>query len=119
MVAVEHDYAREAPTPGYPEGGPLRVVRGVGSPGRRSYPGAGLLGTFLAATVVFGLVLVNIFLAQASFGLADLQAKVAVAESQQRSLRSEVAQAESPERIAELADRLGLVPPESLRDLGR
>lgn len=68
-------------------------------------------GVLLAGSVIFGLVLVNIFLAQSSFRLSDLQGRVAEQETRYRQLRFEVAKAESPERIAKTAAELGLEAP--------
>ncbi len=64
------------------------------------------------AVVVFGLVLLNIHVAQTSFRLADLQARALEQESAYRRLRFELASAESPEKVAKMARDLGLVPPE-------
>ena len=73
-----------------------------------------MLGSLvIASVVVFGLVLVNIALAQSSFELGDLQKKVADQQERGRRLRYELARAESPERVAEMAAGLGLVSPES------
>jgi len=63
------------------------------------------------ATFVFGLVLLNIYLAQSSFTLADVQSRAQQEEAKYRRMRFEVARAESPERVAEAAAQLGLVPP--------
>ena len=68
-------------------------------------------GVILAGAVIFGLVLVNIFLAQSSFRLSDLQGRVAEQEARHRQLRLEVAKAEAPERIAQTAAELGLQAP--------
>jgi hypothetical protein len=70
------------------------------------------MGLFVASGVVFGLVLVNIALAQSSFQLADLQKRSAEQQARSRQLRFEVAKAESPERIAQVGAELGLVAPE-------
>ena len=73
-----------------------------------------VMGSFVVASVVvFGLVLVNIALAQRSFELVDIQSKVAEEQERGRRLRYELARAESPERVAEMAAQLGLVSPES------
>lgn len=72
-----------------------------------------LAGLILVGAVVFGLVLLNIQLAQNSFELSELRGKAAELEGQQRRLRFEVALAESPDRIAEVARFMGLVPPQS------
>lgn len=66
----------------------------------------------MASTVVFGLVLVNIALAQSSFELGDLRRQVAERQARGRELRYEVARAESPERISRVAAELGLVAPD-------
>lgn len=64
------------------------------------------------AAFVFGLVLLNVFLAQSSFRLADLQAETANQEALYRKMRFEVAKAESPSRVAEAATSMGLVVPD-------
>lgn len=63
------------------------------------------------SAVVFGLVLLNIHVAQTSFRLADLQKQAVELQAEQRRLRYEVAKAESPEKIVEMSAALGLVPP--------
>lgn len=65
------------------------------------------------AAFVFGLVLLNIYLAQSSFNLAQIQSNAIREEAKYRRMRFEVARAESPEKVAEIATQLGLVPPES------
>lgn len=67
----------------------------------------------VVAAVVFGLVLLNIHVAQTSFRLSDLQRESAELQQEQRRLRFEVARAESPEKIAEMSASLGLVAPPS------
>lgn len=67
----------------------------------------------LVSAVVFGLVLLNISVAQTSFQLADLQRRASELQGEQRRLRYEVAKAESPERIVEMSTSLGLVVPSS------
>lgn len=74
-------------------------------------------GVLLAGVVVFGLVLLNIYLAQVSFTLSEVQSGVAEQRSLQRRLRSEVAAAESPDRLSQLAAELGLVVPAQPRQL--
>jgi cell division protein FtsL len=104
-----------AAAPGKPKGaGPQAraAPRAARQPRRRS--GLVVLGSLVVASVVvFGLVLVNIALAQRSFELGDLQNKVAEEQERGRRLRYELARAESPERVAEMAAQLGLVSPES------
>lgn len=71
-----------------------------------------VLSLGLASAVVFGLVLVNISLAQSSLGIAELQRQVSDQRTRQQQLRLEVARSESPERIAQVGADLGLVVPE-------
>lgn len=102
---------------------PLSVVGPAAATPRKANPAASrrsrradsilvLMALLVAGGVVFGLVLVNIALAQSSFQLADLQKRSAEAQVRQRQLRFEVAKAESPERIAQVGADLGLVAPE-------
>jgi cell division protein FtsL len=70
-------------------------------------------GLLIVSAVVFGLVLLNIYVAQASFELADLERRATELQTEQRRLRYEVAKAESPERIVEMGTALGLVAPTS------
>lgn len=123
MVATKQTVAgarHYAPAPG----SPLKVVTSPAHAPRRSTPrglagstpakarrSRALPGVLMAGIVVFGLVLVNIYLAQTSFALADVQARVAEEQSRHRQLRSEVAAAESPETISQMAVELGLVVP--------
>lgn len=100
-----------------------RVRKSAGGPARsrrsgsrfaemfRSNPVRVTAGLLLVAAVVFGLVLLNIYVAQASFQLSDLERKAAELQTEQRRLRYEVARAESPERIVEMGNALGLVAP--------
>ncbi len=70
-------------------------------------------GMLLVSAVVFGLVLLNIHVAQTSFHLADLQRRASELQTEQRRLRYEVAKAEAPDNIVEMSSSLGLVPPQS------
>jgi hypothetical protein len=79
----------------------------------RSNPVRVTAGLLIVSAVVFGLVLLNIYVAQASFQLSDLERKAAELQTEQRRLRYEVAKAESPERSAEMGTALGLVAPAS------
>ena len=93
-----------------------RVSGGVPSSASRPRRRRGAMilftGLVLAGAVVFGLVLVNIVLAQRSFELGDLQSRVAEQQTLAKRLRYEIARAESPERIAQAAAAMGLVSPE-------
>lgn len=77
----------------------------------RSNPVRVSCALLLVSAVVFGLVLLNIHVAQTSFHLSDLQRQADQLETQQRRLRLELARAESPEKIAEMGASLGLVAP--------
>ncbi|MEX2553271.1 MAG: hypothetical protein WD627_09790 [Actinomycetota bacterium] len=112
---------RRAPFPG--GRAPLSVPGPAAATSRKATPAASrrskrsdsilvLVALLVAGGVVFGLVLVNIALAQSSFQLADLQKRSAEGQVRQRQLRFEVAKAESPERIAQMGADLGLVAPE-------
>ncbi|MEX0791381.1 MAG: hypothetical protein WD178_11465 [Actinomycetota bacterium] len=79
----------------------------------RSNPVRVSIGLMIVAGVVFGLVLLNIHVAQTSFHLSDLQREAAALQTEQRRLRYEVARAESPERVVEMGAALGLVAPAS------
>lgn len=79
----------------------------------RSHPVRMTAALVVVSAVVFGLVLLNIQVAQASFRLADLQRQSAQLETEHRRLRFEVARSESPEKIVEMGRSLGLVAPES------
>lgn len=95
--------------------GPATVPDGAGAEVRRPKRRGALVvltALLVASAVVFGLVLVNIALAQSSFELGDLQKRVGEEQLRGRRLRYEVARAESPERVAAMAAQLGLVSPE-------
>jgi hypothetical protein len=77
----------------------------------RSNPVRVSAALLLVSAVVFGLVLLNIHVAQTSFHLSDLQRQAAELEARQGRLRLEVARAESPEKIVEMGASLGLVAP--------
>lgn len=79
----------------------------------RSNPVKVTIGLLVVSGVVFGLVLLNIHVAQNSFHLSDLQRQAAELQNEQRRLRYEVAKAESPEKIVEMGATLGLVAPAS------
>lgn len=105
-------YRPEYPAPKAPE--PVRPTRPAGPvPAARPRKSVSRVMTslVLGCSVVFGLVLLNIYLAQTSFNLSDVQARVAEEQSRQRALRSEVAGLQSPERVARMAEELGLVVP--------
>lgn len=72
----------------------------------------GITAAVTLAALVFGLVLLNIYLAQSSFRLAELEQQVAQQQALYRKMRLQAATAESPEKIAAAASGLGLVAPQ-------
>ncbi|HEX2150120.1 MAG TPA: hypothetical protein VHI31_08135, partial [Actinomycetota bacterium] len=73
----------------------------------RSNPVRVTVSLLVVSAVVFGLVLLNIYVAQTSFHLSDLQRQAAELQTEHRRLRYEVARAESPEKIVEMGATLG------------
>jgi len=71
---------------------------------------AGVLAAL--AVFIFGMVVLNIYVAESSFRLEHLQKQVAVQQYQYRQMRYQVALAQSPSRLAETAQKLGLTPPD-------
>lgn len=65
----------------------------------------------LSAFFIFGLVLVNIYVAQTSFRLNELQKQVVAQQNTYRRLRYEVSLAASPARLSDVARKIGLVTP--------
>ncbi len=65
----------------------------------------------LLAALIFGLVLLNIHVAQNSFRLEALQQQVSEQQDMYRQMRYRVASAQSPARLAETAEKMGLVAP--------
>ena len=99
----------------------LRVIpggKGARNARTKTKKGQGTSLAFLIAVavtigaLVFGLVLLNVYLAQSSFKLADLEQRVAKQEELYRMKRLQVATAESPDKIASAAASIGLVAPE-------
>jgi len=66
----------------------------------------------ILASFIFGLVLLNIYVAQTSFQFDELQRQVAGQQDAYRQLRYELAVAESPGRLADAVAQLGLVAPD-------
>ena len=93
---------------------PLRIVepgeRTAQARRRRSRLLAGVAITIFA-TMVFGLVLVHVVLAQNQLRLDRLTSRAAAAQVTYEQLRLEVAQLESPTRIVSEATARGMVTP--------
>ena len=71
------------------------------------------IATSVVAICVFGVVLIQVMLAQTSFELQKVHEQLVKEETKYRQMRFAVANAEAPAKIHEAAARLGLVvPPE-------
>lgn len=70
------------------------------------------ISAFLVLAQIFGLVLLNIYIAQNSFRQLDLQAEIQAQDLRFERTRFEVARAESPDKVAAAAAGLGLVIPQ-------
>lgn len=71
--------------------------------------------TAVVAACVFGVVLLQVMLAQTSFELHKIHTKLVSEETKYRHMRFEVANAEAPEKIHQAAVRIGLVVPAEQR----
>lgn len=71
--------------------------------------------TAVVAACVFGVVLLQVMLAQTSFELHKIHTKLVSEETKYRHMRFEVANAEAPEKINQAAATLGLVVPAEQR----
>ena len=107
--------------PARPARPPLRVVRpGELSPKvrRRRAGAAAVLAVLLVFGGLFGLAVCQAIMAQNQMRLDRLDREVADAQARYQRLRLRVAELESPERIVAAAqERLGMVPPETVRYL--
>jgi cell division protein FtsL len=98
---------------GAEERAPARpVLRLVAPPSGRPGKAFVVLAALAVGTIVLGLVVLNVLVAQKSFRLGDLNKEVQQAELRSQQLRYDVATAGSPDAIAAAAQRLGLVPPD-------
>jgi hypothetical protein len=91
---------------------PRPVLRLVAPPSGRPGMAFVVLAALAVGALLLGLVVLNVLVAQKSFRLNDLNTLVQREEARSQQLRFAVATAGSPERVAEAATRLGLVPPE-------
>lgn len=88
----------------------LRVV--TGRKAARRSPGATItLVVVTFAVAMFGMVLARTTLDTGAFEMANLEQRIQEAYSQNQTLALQVAQLESPERIAILAEEMGMVFP--------
>ncbi|MGH2772683.1 MAG: hypothetical protein ACRDIU_06060 [Actinomycetota bacterium] len=67
---------------------------------------------FAVGGFIFGLVTLNIYIAQSSFRIGELEKNMEQQMAQARQMRVRIAEAESPVRLAEAAAKLGLVRPD-------
>jgi cell division protein FtsL len=75
-----------------------------------------LIGGAIAAAL-FGVVAFHVVLTQNQLDIQHLQAEADAASVKQQQLRLQVAQLESPERVVDAAQKLGMVPPATVRYL--
>lgn len=75
-----------------------------------------LAGVAIAAAL-FGVVAFHVVLTQNQLDLQHLRAEADKASVRQQQLRLQVAQLESPERVVDDAQKLGMVPPATVRYL--
>lgn len=68
------------------------------------------LMTFVMVAGVVGLLMFNTSMQQASFAASSLEEQASALTSRQESLRSELEDLRDPQRVAESAQRLGMVP---------
>ena len=76
-----------------------------------------VLGGVGVAAALFGVVAFHVLLTQSQLNLQQLRSRAEAASVHQQQLRLEAAQLESPERVVEDAQRLGMVPPATVRYL--
>lgn len=75
-------------------------------------------GILLGAVLLFGLVAAHVLLTQNQFQLQRVQRQAAEEQARYERLRAQVAELESPERVVAAAqERLGMVPPNSVKYL--
>jgi hypothetical protein len=76
-----------------------------------------VLGGVGVAAALFGVVAFHVVLTQSQLNLQQLRSRAEAASVHQQQLRLQAAQLESPERVVEDAQRLGMVPPATVRYL--
>ena len=75
-----------------------------------------LVGVGIAASL-FGVVAFHVVLTQSQLDIQHLRAEADAASVKQQQLRLQSAELESPERIVDAAQKLGMVPPATVRYL--
>src|SRR5436305_12999642 len=76
-----------------------------------------VLGGIAVASALFGVVAFHVVLTQNQLDLQHLRSRAETASVRQQQLRLQAAQLESPERVVEDAQKLGMVPPATVRYL--
>jgi hypothetical protein len=76
-----------------------------------------VLGGVGVAAALFGVVAFHVVLTQSQLNLQQLRSKAEAGSVHQQQLRLQAAQLESPERVVSDAQRLGMVPPATVRYL--
>jgi cell division protein FtsL len=71
---------------------------------------AGVVLTMLAFVALFGVAVCHALLIQGQAGVDELDQRVATAQARYQRLRLQVAELESPQRIAQAARDMGMVP---------
>jgi cell division protein FtsL len=89
----------------------LRVVRPPGAGwGLHLSRRAGVVLTMLAFVALFAVAVCHALLIQGQAGVDELDQRVATAQARYQRLRLQVAELESPQRIAQEAREMGMVP---------
>src|SRR5436190_12385370 len=76
-----------------------------------------VLGGIVAAAGMFSVVAFHVVLTQSQLDIQRLQGRAQDASVRQQQLRLEAARLESPERVVQDAERLGMMPPATVRYL--
>ncbi len=103
MVARSHPLAYPVPPRGF------HVV--IGPRARRRRVGGWIGLSFTVALVFFVMISTRVALDRNAFVLDDIRGQIEVEESRYWDLRLRVAELQSPERIAGLAEEMGMVYP--------
>ena len=104
-----------SPAPSTGRYSPLRLISAGTSAGVRAPSGVMLLAFVLLVVFTFlGMVWSRTLLDEGAFQLADLQTRIEQETIRNRLLRLEVARLENPDRMASLAEPLGLFYPDEV-----
>ncbi|HJS26600.1 MAG TPA: hypothetical protein VJ913_05680 [Actinomycetota bacterium] len=84
---------------------------------RKHHIGFAVLASALIASMVFGIVVINVLLAQASFRIDEVERRIGTLSADQVELVREQATLSAPGRIAHWASRHGMRLPDDIRIL--